>query len=443
MSAPEAQIGIAERRSTRLPTILRGGWPWLVVLAIAILLPWLFFDWTKGRHSGFVLSLMSQMGLMIVFALSYNMQMGQAGLLSFGHAIFLGLGGYFTIHAMNAIDAGALWLPVELLPVIGGLAGVVFAIVIGYIVTKQRGTAYAMITLGVGELVSAAALMFNGFFGGEGGVTANRVLPTSIFGLGYSAGIQVYYLILAWTAIAVALMLLLTQVPIGRMANACRDNSERAQFVGYDPRLVRFYQVALSGLFAGIAGALYAINYEIVTFDAVSAVMSANALLMTFIGGVGVFWGPMVGAVLVTLLQSWVSLLSNSWLVYVGTLFIVMVIYAPGGIAGLIMAHRPFWEARRLSALILPYLRIVPPALVAVLGFVGLVELCTSATIGSHQGKALQLFHHEIDTSSPQAWVIAAALLLGGLLVTRYQSRVFATTWSTLTAETTQGATRQ
>src|ERR1700757_1464026 len=146
MSAPEAQIGIAERRSTRLPTILRGGWPWLVVLAIAILLPWLFFDWTKGRHSGFVLSLM---GLMIVFALSYNMQMGQAGLLSFGHAIFLGLGGYFTIHAMNAIDAGALWLPVELLPVIGGLAGVVFAIVIGYIVTKQRGTAYAMITLGV------------------------------------------------------------------------------------------------------------------------------------------------------------------------------------------------------------------------------------------------------------------------------------------------------
>jgi hypothetical protein len=82
MSAPEAQVAIAERRSARLPTILRGSWPWLVVLAIAILLPWHFFDWTKGRHSGFVLSLMSQMGLMIVFALSYNMQMGQAGLLS-------------------------------------------------------------------------------------------------------------------------------------------------------------------------------------------------------------------------------------------------------------------------------------------------------------------------------------------------------------------------
>src|SRR6516165_11772847 len=116
MSAPEAQVGIAERRSTQLPTILRGGWPWLVVLAIAILLPWLFFDWTKGRHSGFVLSLMSQMGLMIVFALSYNMQMGQAGLLSFGHAIFLGLGGYTTAHVLNAVKGGSFWLPTQLVP---------------------------------------------------------------------------------------------------------------------------------------------------------------------------------------------------------------------------------------------------------------------------------------------------------------------------------------
>ncbi len=442
MSAPDARLGAVGRRGGRVSATLRRLWPWLAVLAIAVIGPWLFFDWSKGRHSGFVLSLASQMGLMTVFALSYNMQMGQAGLLSFGHAIFLGLGGYFTIHAMNAIDGGALWLPVELLPLVGAFAGLAVAIVIGYVVTKQRGTAYAMITLGIGELVSAAALMFHGFFGGESGVTGNRVLPTSLFGLRYSAGIQVYYLIVVWTAIAVALMLFLTKVPIGRMANACRDNAERAQFVGYDPRMVRFYQVSLSGFFAGIAGALFAINYEIVTYDAVNAVMSANALLMTFIGGVGVFWGPIVGAVLVTLLQSWVSLLSNSWLVYVGTLFIIMVIYAPGGIAGLIMAHRPFWEAGRMSSLVLPYLRIVPTAFVSVLGFVALVELCTFATIGASQGKALQLFHHEIDTASPHAWVVAVALLLGGLMLTRSQSRGFATAWSALAAEAKPGGAR-
>ena len=123
---------------------------------------------------------------------------------------------------------------------------------------------------------------------------------------------------MAWTAICVLAMLLLTQVPLGRMANACRDNFQRAQFVGYDPRMVRFYQCTLSGFFAGIAGALYAIDYEIVTFDAVSAILSGNALLMTFIGGVGVFWGPIVGAVLITLLQSWMSLISNAWLIFHG-----------------------------------------------------------------------------------------------------------------------------
>ena len=293
--------------SYNIRAALRRYWPAIAVIAFAIMLPWLFYDWSKGRHSGFVVSLISQMGLMTIFALSFNMQMGQAGLLSFGHAVFLGLGGYVTIHALNAVGDGLFWLPMELMPLVGGISGLTFATFFGYMATKQTGTAYAMITLGFGELVSAAAVMFNGFFGGEGGVTANRMVKASLLGLTYGPAIEVYYLILVWTVISAVLMLLLTQVPLGRMANACRDNSERAQFVGYDPRMVRFYQCAISGFFAGIAGALYAIDYEIVTYDAVGAVLSANVLLMTFIGGVGVFWGPIVGAVLITLLQSWMS----------------------------------------------------------------------------------------------------------------------------------------
>ena len=120
-----------------------------------------------------------------------------------------------------------------------------------------------------------------------------------------------------------------TMTPLGRMANACRDNHERAQFVGYDPRIVRFLQFALSGFFAGIAGGLYAITYEIVTFDAVAAPLAANALLMAYIGGATTFFGPVLGAILITLLQSGVSLMSNSWLIYVGVLFIAMVTFAP------------------------------------------------------------------------------------------------------------------
>lgn len=435
MSAPDTRIALPVARSPRLLRVLRQNWPWLAALALAILLPWLFFDWSKGRHTGFVVSLLSQMGLMVIFALSYNMLMGQSGLLSFCHAVFFGLAGYVTVHAMNAVRAGHFWLPQELLPAIGGMTGLAFGAVFGYMVTKQRATAFAMITLGLGELVTAAAVMFNGFFGGEGGVTTNRMLNTSLLGLSYGPSIQVYYLILAWTAISVALMHLLTQVPLGRMATACRDNYERAQFVGYDPRMVRFYQFTLAGGFAGIAGALYAITYEIVTYDAANAVMSGNALLMTFIGGVGVFWGPIVGAVLITLLQSWMSLLSNAWLIYVGVLFILMVVYAPGGIGGLILAHRPIWQARRLSALAVPYLRIVPPALLAVIGFVGLVELCTFVSTGAGQGKALVLFRREIDAASAVPWLIAAALFAGGGLVMLRQRRHFAAAWHAIGEE--------
>ena len=182
------------------------------------------------------------------------------------------------------------------------------------------------------------------------GSLPNRMVKTSFLGLSYGPAIEVYYLILFWTVLSAGVMLLLTQVPLGRMANACRNISERAQFVGYDPRMVRFYQCAISGFFAGIAGALYAINYEIVTYDAVSAVLSANVLLMTFIGGIGVFWGPILGAVLHHALQSWMSLLSGAWVIYVAVLFVVMVIYAPGGIAGLIMAHLPIWRSGRLAS---------------------------------------------------------------------------------------------
>src|SRR5260370_15980425 len=125
------------------------------------------------------------------------------------------------------------------------------------------------------------------------------------------------------------------------MANAARDNFERAQFVGYDPRMVRFYQFTLSGFFAGIGGGLYAIVYEIVTFDTVAASKSATALLAAYIGGAGGFFGPLLGTVVVVPLQSGVSLLSNAWLLYVGVLFIIIVMYAPRGRIRLVAPHAP------------------------------------------------------------------------------------------------------
>jgi len=408
---------------------------WLIAILIAIAAPWAFFNYSTGRQSGFVVSMLSQMGLMSILALSYNMLLGQAGLFSLCHATFFGIGGYATIHFLTMAVDGYLPSPLELIPVLSGLSGLALAIVFGYMAAKQRATAFAMITLGIGELMTTAALMFHHFFGGEGGVNSNRVIGHSLFGLKYASSIQVYYLIVAWAVLCALAMFYLTRTPLGRMANAARDNFERAQFIGYDPRTVRFMQFALSGLFAGVGGGLYAITYEIVTFDALAAPLSANALLMAYIGGSAVFGGPVLGAILITLLQSGVSLMSNSWVIYVGVLFIAMVIFAPNGIMGLVMAHGPIARAGKLRKLLVPYARLLIPALLLLFGFVGLVELTSFLTIGAAQGKTLVLYGHKIDVNSVTPWLIStAALVLGGAWI-RIEARAFLKVWDGLMVE--------
>jgi branched-chain amino acid transport system permease protein len=257
-------------------------------------------------------------------------------------------------------------------------------------------------------------------------------MNTSVFGASYSSPWQVYCLVLAWAFIAAALMKLQTQTPLGSIANATRDNFERAQFVGYDPRMVRLLQFTLSGFFAGIGGGLYVLIYEIVTFDTVSAAKSANALLAVYIGGAGGFFGPILGTIVVVLLQSGVSLLSNAWLLYVGVLFIVMVMYAPGGLIGLIYMHMPIWRSGRLRELLVPYAKAFPPALLVLLGFVLLVELTSFTTIGAAQGKTFKIGGNLIDTRAPLPWVIAlAALVLGGLWLRR-EAHHFRQRWDEL-----------
>ncbi|MCB1719926.1 MAG: branched-chain amino acid ABC transporter permease, partial [Candidatus Competibacteraceae bacterium] len=145
---------------------LRLAWP---LYGVAWLLaPWLFGD-------GLGLSLLSQIGIASIVCLSYNILLGQGGMLSFGHAVYTGLGSFLAIHAMNLAGEGRMPIPLVLIPLVGGLAGMLFAVLLGFVTTKKSGTTFAMITLGIGELVASMALMFPGFFGGEGGITTDRV----------------------------------------------------------------------------------------------------------------------------------------------------------------------------------------------------------------------------------------------------------------------------
>ena len=143
-------------------------------------------------------------------------------------------------------------------------------------------------------------------------------------------------------------MYALTRTPLGRMCNAVRDNPERVQFVGYNPHVVRYLAFCFSGFFAGIAGALAAINFEIANSAYLGAAQSGTVLFATYIGGVGFFIGPIVGAIFVTFLSLGLSDLTEVWQLYFGLIFIAVVMFAPGGITGLLMMHRPLLKAGTL-----------------------------------------------------------------------------------------------
>ena len=303
------------------------------------------------------------MGIAAVFALSFNVLLGQTGLLSFGHAVYFGLGGYAAIHLMRVINQG-LPLPVVVVPLAGAAAGLLFGLLFGAVTTKRAGTIFALISLGVGELVYAGTFMLHGYFGGEEGITASRTRGVVLLGLDLKSQLQVYYVIAGWGFVAAMLMRAFLRTPVGRMCNAVRDNPERAEFIGYNAQRVRFIAFAIAGLFAGIAGGLNAINYEIVAADAVSAQRSGSVLLMAYIGGIGYFAGPVLGAITLTWLQSSLSGYTSAWLLYLGLFFMVVIVFAPAGLTGLIMMHGRIARTAAFRGVALSYVVALVPLLV-------------------------------------------------------------------------------
>jgi len=378
--------------------------------------------------SSFALTMLTQMGSFIIFALAYNMLLGQGGMLSFGHAVYSGLGAYIAVHALNLMGKGALVFPVTLLPLIGGLAGMLFGMLFGYVTTRRAGTTFALISLGVGEMVFACVLMFPGFFGGEAGVSTNRVVGKAFLGVTYGPALQVYYLVAAWCLISMAAMYALTQTPLGRMANAVRDNPERAEFVGYDTQKVRFLQLVLSSFFAGVSGGLSCINFEIVSAENVSALRSGGVLIATFIGGVPFFFGPILGAIVFIFFVVALSGFTKAWLLYLGLFFVLMVLYAPGGLASLLLLHIPLLRARRLNRLALPYLLAGGAALLAFAGVVGLVEMVYRL---SEQGAStvISLPGVSFDAATAPPWLFFGLVLVAGLAALHFARQFFSRRW--------------
>lgn len=408
---------------SRAPLVtLSGALPWLIATLFLLVMPLIF-------TSNSALTIMNQMAITIVFALAYNMLLGQGGMLSFGHAVYMGMGGFMCVHVMNYVEDLSLPIPLPVLPIFGGLFGMGVALIVGSFSTRKAGTVFAMISLGVGELIAACSVIIVAFFGGEEGVSGDRTYGLPVFGVEFLHQIEVYYLTAFWLVLSALLMYLYSRTPVGRMANAVRDNPERAEFLGYSARWVRFYSFVASGFFAGIAGGLFAVNYEILTEENLNLATSGSILLVTFLGGVGFFFGPIIGAIVFTLLQTVLSLQTEIWQLYLGVLFVATVMYFPGGLAGVLMMHTLPVRFGKARLLVVPYIKTLVPALFCALGSAGVLEILYHIRHAALGEEEMTIFWVTFNSHSPLPLLVAVIATVGGFWLARRGAPELAEAW--------------
>lgn len=379
----------------------------VVVLALLMALPVLL--------SESMLNAAVQMLIAALFATAFALLCGQAGMLSFGHAAYFGLGAFATVHAMNAFNGAGL-LPTPLLPLAGAAIGLLAGLGAGYFSTKRSGTYFAMITLALAELLHALAPHLKEIFGGEAGVSSFR-MPA--WGFDFGSTTEIYYLVLGWSVLCIGLLWALTFTPFGRLALGLRENKQRLKFLGYNTHVLATLVFALSAAFSGVAGSLQALNIEAANYVVLETHVSTAVLLNTFIGGAKVFFGPAIGAAAMTFFGHVTSDLTRSWLLYQGVIFMLVMMYLPRGIVGEIFA-RLKGEGGAINPLHLVG-RIIG-LLVAAAGFVTAIELTqrffsTDYRAARQAGNwpAVEFAGHAWGPFAFATWALPLVLIVAGL----------------------------
>jgi len=373
--------------------------PWLLLVA-GLALPPVF------TSPSWLLAYLAQTATMIVFALSFNLLLGETGLLSFGHAVYAGLGAFAAAQLFNRCP-----VPLPLLPLIGGLAAALVGVVFGFFSTRRAGTTFAMITLGIGELVAAGVWLVPGWFGGEGGVSIDRTSGLAVAGLNFGPAIQAYALIAGWCVLACLAMFVFSRTPFMRVANAVRDNPVRAAAIGFDPRRVRFTMVIVAAFFAGVAGGLGLINVELASAEGVGLARSGSVLIAAVIGGTATFFGPVLGAVVLTFFSVAVASVSAAWVAYLGLFFVWVVVVAPQGLAGFIAAR----SRDGFSGITFAMCAAVAWTLATVVA----LELVYALQFDSHGDGLAHVAGLLLDGRHVAAWCFAFSSALAAILFTR------------------------
>jgi branched-chain amino acid transport system permease protein len=383
--------------------------PWIAAVPVLAVLPYIF-----GGTLG--LSVISQICIAVTFAVAYNLLLGGTGLLSFGHSLYFGVGAYTTAHVLNSAGES---VPLMLLPIVGALAAMSLGAVLALFTVRKARVAFSMISLAVGQLAYTLATVSKGFSGGDSGIRLDPTTAVS-WGIDFGSPRAMYFLVAAWAWLAVLAMFLLLRTPLGKLMSATRDNAYRLEFLGFSPVLVRGLALTMSAGFAGVAGALYALQFQVVTLDTLGLPQATIVLLQTYIGGYTSFVGPIIGAILFTLASANLSALSDAWPFYTYSACMVAVLFLPRGLSGWSTDALGRWRAdlsqsgwRR--AFVLRLLGVACATLM-VCGYIGLVEMVQS--LSANDGRPVLVSLLGRDTVSPHrldSWAGAGLLLLVGI----------------------------
>jgi branched-chain amino acid transport system permease protein len=247
-------------------------------------------------------------------------------------------------------------------------------------------------------------------------------------------------LIAVWLLIVLAAIYAFTKTPLGVLCVAVRENPERVGFIGFNTQRVRWLAFSVSAFFAGLAGALHAINYEFIGAGSLGAQQSTMVLVMTYIGGTGNLLGPIVGAALVTMMTSALSDVTRLWSLYLGLLFLVVVVFVPGGLTNIAVVHRPIWRHDRslMLGLIPSYLSAMIASAISLMGFVGLLELINFVGNAPDWRSNVEIFGLTVATRSPWPWLMSMTLAASGAALCRFTYRRVGQAWRTANAIVTE-----
>jgi branched-chain amino acid transport system permease protein len=394
--------------------------PFWLIIAAAVLLAILPLVLSQSLINAAI-----QMLIALLFACAFNLLCGQGGMLSFGHSAYFGVGAFTTVHIMSAMGGKGL-LPTPLLPLAGACGGFLFGLAAGWFSTKRTGVYFAMITLAIAELLHAISSQLKDLFGGEAGIS---VMRSPAWGFNFGNSTQIYYMTLGWVLLSLVMLYFYTGTPVGRLTLAVRENSHRLGFLGYKVHTLKVLAFAVSAMFAGVAGSLQAINNESCNYVVFDLRLSAEVVLNTYIGGVNVFLGPALGAAVMTFFGYAVSDLTRSWLLYQGILFVIVMLFAPTGIAGLMQ----WWMDARRTHSFVAILQILGLSLLSglllILGGVFLVEMTQRIYSQDYQSllkmaqttawPPVSLFGHQWSPGSFLTWAAPLLCLGCGLFLVK------------------------